>query len=322
MKNLTKIFMAVVAGMFAFSCVTDSTEDLGVQVGNGANGATVELSLSLEESRTQLGEKVDGLYPLYWSEGDKISVNGIESGEAVINAENPASAVFAVTEAETYAVAYPAAPAGQVLFAEKQSHIVAGNTFASGVSTMYGYGEDRSSIKLNHLTGVLKIGVKGEAVLSKAQISTIDRAPIAGAFDINFETGELTATTASKDVIEYSFGEGLQLTSEAQYIHVAVPAGVYDELYITLYEQGNSGNVMYATVKAPSTKPLTAGNVREFKSTIVYAPTAQLFVIDSVEKLQAFKTAIESEEGLAMDAVLTEDIDMTGVEWTPIVGES
>ena len=124
MKNFTKIFMAVVAGMFAFSCVTDTTDDLGVQVGNGANGENgtlVELSLSLEESRTQLGEKVDGLYPLYWSEGDKISVNGIESGEAVINAENPASAVFAVTEAETYAVAYPAAPAGQVLFAEKHN---------------------------------------------------------------------------------------------------------------------------------------------------------------------------------------------------------
>ena len=81
MKNLTKIFMAVVAGMFAFACVTDTTEDLGLQVG-GANDTTVELSLSLEESRTQLGEKVDGLYPVYWSAGDKISVNGIESGEA------------------------------------------------------------------------------------------------------------------------------------------------------------------------------------------------------------------------------------------------
>ncbi len=35
MKNLTKIFMAVVAGMFAFSCVTDTTDDLGIEVGKG-----------------------------------------------------------------------------------------------------------------------------------------------------------------------------------------------------------------------------------------------------------------------------------------------
>ena len=35
MKKFTKIFMAVVAGMFAFSCVTDATEDLGTEVGKG-----------------------------------------------------------------------------------------------------------------------------------------------------------------------------------------------------------------------------------------------------------------------------------------------
>ena len=324
MKNLMKIFMAVVAGMFAFACATDATEDLGVQVGNGTDGATIELSLSVEESRTQLGEKVNGLYPVYWSAGDKISVNGVESGEAVINQSNPASATFAVgvSEAATYAVAYPAAPAGKVLFAEKQSHVAAGNTFASGVSTMYGYGESANNITLNHLTGVLKIGVKGEAVLAKAQISTIDRAPIAGAFDIDFETGEVAATTASKEVIEYSFGEGLQLSSTAQYIHVAVPAGKYEELYITLYEKGNSGNIMYATVKAGESKPLAAGNVREFSNNIIYVPNAKLFVIDSVEQLVAFKAAVEAEGGLNMDAIFTEDIDMTGVEWTPIAGEN
>ncbi len=317
MKNLTKIFLAVAVAMLAFACVTDTTEDLGVKV-DGQKGVT-ELTLSLEESRTQLGEKVDGFYPLYWSKGDKISVNGVESGEAIINQSNPASATFAVQEAESYAVAYPAAAAGQVLFAEKQSHVAEGNTFASGVSTMYGYGTDRNAIQLNHLTGVLKVGIKGEATLAKAQISTIDRAPIAGAFDIDFATGELEATTVSKDVIEYSFGEaGLQLSSEAQYIYVAVPAGQYDELYITLYEQGNSDNVMYATVKAGTEKPLVAGNVREFKNDIEYAPNATLFVINSVETLQAFKAAIEAEGGLAKDAILTEDIDMTGVEWTPI----
>ena len=317
MKNLTKIFMTVAVSLFAFSCTTDSTEDLGVKL-EGQGGT--EIVLSLEESRTQLGVKADGLYPVYWSEGDKISVNGVESSEAVIGS-NPATATFAVNVvADKLCVAYPAAAEGEVLFAEKQNHVVEGNTFANGVAAMYGVGTSEGAIKLNHLTGVLKIGVTGSAVLSKAQISTIDRAPIAGAFDIDFESGELTATATSKDVIEYSFGEGLQLSGEAQYIHVAVPAGKYDELYITLYEKGNSGNIMYATVKAGDAKPLVAGNVREFSGSILYAPNAQLYVIDSVEKLQAFKAAIESEDGLTSDAILTEDIDMTGVEWTPIEG--
>ena len=74
MKNLTKIFFAVVAGMFAFSCVTDTTEDLGVKI--ESKGGVYEVVVSLESSRTQLGEKADGLYPVHWSEGDAIAING------------------------------------------------------------------------------------------------------------------------------------------------------------------------------------------------------------------------------------------------------
>ena len=326
MKNLTKIFMAVAVAMIAFACATDLTDDLGVQLGGGEGQTTI--TVSLEESRTQLGEKdADGLYPIYWSEGDAISVNGVAS-VAQISEENPAYATFAVAEADKYELAYPAANAGQVLFAEKQNHVAAGNTFESGVATMYGTGTIENGFTLRHLTGVLKFAVVGDAVLSKIQVSTIDRAPIAGAFNIDFKNGKLTATEASKNVIEYSFGEaGLQLTADAQWMHVAVPAGKYDELYVTLYEQGNSGNIMYATVKAnddPNTekveKPLTAGSVREFNTPITYSPNAQLFVIDSPERLTEFKIKIESEAGLTMDAILTEDIDMTGYSWISIVG--
>ena len=59
MKNLTKIFVAV-AALFAFACTTDTTEDLGVNF--GANGQN-EIVLSLEGTKTQLGEKAGDLYP-------------------------------------------------------------------------------------------------------------------------------------------------------------------------------------------------------------------------------------------------------------------
>ena len=167
MKNLTRFFLAVVA-LFACACATDTTEDLGVEL-CGAKQTT--FTLSLEESRTQLGEKVDGFYPLAWSEGDKISINGVESAEAVISESNPANATF-TTDASLkapYCIAYPAAPTGQVLFAEKQAY-TSNTTFGSGVATMYGYSEDGLGVQLNHLTGVLKIGVVGSAKLAMAQI--------------------------------------------------------------------------------------------------------------------------------------------------------
>ena len=309
MENFTKLFLAV-AALFAVSCTTDVTEDLGVQLGEGQTAIT----LSLEASRTQLGEKAGEVYPLLWSEGDKISVNGVESSEAVIDGANGAVASFAVSASAPYCIAYPAAPTGQVLFAEKQAY-TSNTTFGSGVATMYGYSEDGLGVQLNHLTGVLKIGVVGSAKLAMAQISTVDRAPIAGAFELNFTNGELKATTASKEVIEYSFGEGVQLSSEPTYIHVAVPAGVYDELYVTLYDV--EGGVMYATVKANNEKPLAVGKVREFSSNIPYAATDKVFVVKDVATLKEFAAQAAT---LEKDVLFVADVDMTGEAWTPIEG--
>ena len=93
MKTSTKLFLAVAVGMFALSCVTDATSDLGVKLGGGQ---VTEFSISLEESRTQLGEEVDGFYPLYWSEGDAISVNGVSSAALTASQAGAAAATFTV----------------------------------------------------------------------------------------------------------------------------------------------------------------------------------------------------------------------------------
>ena len=313
MKTLTKLFLAAASGVFALSCVTDATSDLAVKHGDGP---TTEITLSLEESRTQLGEEADGVYPLYWSEGDAISANGVASNALTAQQAGSAVAGFVVSGElkPPYCIAYPAAAANQVLFAAQQTH--ASNTsFGAGVSTMYGYSENGLNVELKHLTGVLKIGVTGSATLSHAQISTVDRAPIAGAFDFDFATGVATATKASECVINYSFGEGATLSSNPTYLHVAVPAGTYDELYVTLYD--NAGGVMYATVKADENKPLSAGKVRAFSNAINYAPNNAVYVISDAASLKAFAEAAPS---LEKDALLVADIDMSGEAWTPIDG--
>ena len=313
MKRIALIFTMIVS-LVASSCVTDTTQEIDYAVG-GAEQTTI--TLSLESSRTQLGDKVGDLYPLYWSEGDQISVNGVASNILTAEQSGSSKATFVVsgTLQTPYCITYPAAAEGKILFAEKQSH--AGNTtFGNGVSTMYGYSNDGIGAQLTHLTGVLKLGIVGSAKLSMAQISTIDRAPIAGEFDFDFESGEATATEASKEVINYSFGEGVELSAEPTYIHVAVPAGVYEELYITLYDI--NGGVMYARVKADDTKPLTAGNVRTFSNTITYASANQtLFVVSSAATLKSFA---EQAATLTKDVLFVADVDMSAEEWTPIEG--
>ena len=263
--NIRKAFIATITSFIALSCVTSPIDEVGFD--NSISNCSVTLSLT--KTRTQLGEKCDGLYPLYWSNGDRISVNGIESAEAIIDAKNRACATFALPKAVegVYNVAYPAAPEGQVIFAENQLH-TANGTFGPNVTTMYGVGTSES-VELNHLTGVLKIGIVGSATLQKVKIMAADQAPIAGAFDIDFQTGKVTPTSESSCTINYSFGTGVKLNATTPtYIHIAVPAGAYPSLNVRLYD--SNGGIMSKTIKAPSSKPLTAGIVREFTTLIEY----------------------------------------------------
>ena len=107
MRNFAKIFTAIVVAFAAYSCVADATEDLGVQVGNGEGKTTI--TLSLEESRTQLGEKTGDVYPLYWSAGDQIAVNGTASTALGEEWDGKSSASFTVEGVTLpYSIVYPA----------------------------------------------------------------------------------------------------------------------------------------------------------------------------------------------------------------------
>ena len=309
MKNLTKIFMAVAVAMFAFSCVNDTTDDIAVKVGGKT---TLAISLG-GGNRTALGEAADGVYPITWAEGDQITVNG-ETSEPLAAADaDTANAVFTFNAelAAPYCVAYPAAEANQVVFAAEQEY--AEGTFANGAATMYGYATN-GNIKLNHLTGVLKIGVVCDEnvdifdapVIQSVKISTIDRAPIAGAFNIDFATGAVTATDDAVSVINYSIDE--KLSQSPTYLHIAVPAGVYNELYVTL--EDSNGGVMYATITADDKKPLAAGKVREFTTPIVYVATDEVenLVVRDYSSLLTIKETIEAAEEMGDTATLAKDI--------------
>ena len=308
MKHPTKIFMAVAVLFASFACTTDATEDLGVKVG----GQTT-LTISLEESRTQLGEKADGVYPLYWSEGDKISINGIESN--AIGAENAGAvaAKFTIDGVLSYPynVVYPATSANEVTFLAKQSYTE--GSFAQGAAPMYGYAESAADvIQMHHLAGALRFDIAGAATLSKIVVKA-ENGNLAGTFAVDCATGALTAVEGTtSDTVALHFGAGLALTSEATPIYVAVPAGSYGNVTVNIYS--TAGEVMTALFNTAS-KPISAGMVREF-APITYNGKLDTsdFVIDSKEALIAFAA------NPTKSAIVTADIDMSGYDWTPIEG--
>ncbi len=262
-----KFIVAATLGLLALSCATDTTED--VRLNEQSVVTESSITLSLEGSRTHLGEKVGEGYPLFWSEGDKISANGVESAEAVIDENNPSCATFNFDQelTGTCHIAYPVAPEGKVIFAAEQTH-TDNSTFGNGVSTMYGIAEG-TGIELKHLTGVLKFGVIGSATLKKVTVATADHTPIAGTFDLDFESGKFTPTDDTTNTITYSFGSGLALNSATPtYVHIALPAGEYSLLRVRFYD--SEGGIMSKEIRATSAKPIRAGIVREFTNTVTY----------------------------------------------------
>ena len=262
MKNLTKLFVAVAVSMFAFACVQDTTEDLGVKVeGQGVK----ELTLSLEESRTQLGEKADGKYPLYWSEGDAIAINGVVSNPLAAGGE--ANAVFSFNQevARPYCVVYPAVEgAGEgtvypVNFAATQPYTV--GTFAPQAAPMYGYaaalaeGEEETPVQLNHLTGVIRLALKGNGEKVTSIKVKAEKGAIAGPFTVDCTNGTLTAQEGASNTVTVTFAEPLVLGAEAQAVYATVPAGSHGTFVITVDTEAHQK----MTVKFSSdVKPINA----------------------------------------------------------------
>ena len=318
MKKLTRFFFVAAALFAGFSCTTDATEDLGVAVG----GQTT-LTISLEESRTQLGEKADGVYPLYWSEGDKIAVNGVVSNEVSADAAGASSASFVIngTVEHPYHVVYPAPAEGVAAVGEGCYPVVfpttqeykAGN-IDGNAAAMYGYAEEGASPALHHLTGVLRFAVKGEGTLSQIVVKA-QSGSIAGTYDVNCATGELAPQAGSiSDAVTMSFGDGLTLGAEATPIYVAVPAGEHGTIEAILTT--TTGEQMSVLFKSNGDKAIKAGVVREFSEFEFEANVddSAEYIIDSKEALIRFAM------NPTKSATVTANIDMTGYKWTPIEG--
>ena len=89
MKHIAQLLSVALCAIMVAGCQTDTTCDL-------QKAGTTTLSVSIAETRTALGEKSNDTYPVYWSEGDCIAVNGIKSNAVSINEEDKTRATFTI----------------------------------------------------------------------------------------------------------------------------------------------------------------------------------------------------------------------------------
>ena len=294
MKNLAKFFVAVAALFVGVSCVNDTTEDLGQQiVGKGQTVLTVSVG-----SRTSLGEKGENGYPVYWSEGDKLSLNGVASAALVEVAEQSTVATFTWegVHEKPFFLAYPATTKkNTVKFAASQKFVE--GTFAQNAVPMYAYAADsEDDIKLDYLAGVLRVGIYAEVVTTVFDMylkNISEDGPIAGTFDCSND-GVLTPTEDATSRIDYN-AKNVVLSQDAAaptYFHIAVPKGTYKSLRLTIVTDKGT---MTARVKADGTnKPeIAAGQVREFDSIKFNAESGIILTINTIDDLFLFAEMVK-----------------------------
>ncbi len=265
------LLLLAVASIFAVGCQTDNTSDNAVNVGDGTT-----LTISLPQTRTSLGGKVGDTYPVYWSEGDKIVVNGTLSEEVKINSKDKTLASFGFSNglpSTPYHITLPYCSATSteqavVEFPAEQEYTE--GTYAVGSVPMCGYlagGNNR--ITLNHLATILRVPVKAKfdgAALEKVVLTAENS--VTGEYNVDCQNVAITATENVGNVVTYTLPANFALSSSTESVlHIVLPAVEVGACTIEFIEKG--GEKMVATWTPEGSLP--KGVVREFK-TVTYAP--------------------------------------------------
>lgn len=274
MKRFYLYIIATTLLLLLSGC-TDNFGDSAIP--HGDNSTT--LTISLTQTRTSLGGKSGNSYHVYWSEGDKIAINGVCSTEAEIDASNKAYAKFSVSASlqAPYYITYPHSPATsadspKVLFPAEQNYVK--GSFASGCAPMCGYAPNANeAIELSHLAGILRLPVKAEkegVKLEKVVITSTTGKPLAGLFYVDCLTSTITPSKECSNTITYTLPDNFALsTTTAEPLYIALPTGEAGNCKIEFVEP--SGEKMVCLWRP--TTPVKQGIVREFDAITYKAGT-------------------------------------------------
>ena len=178
--------------------------------------------------KTVLGSKEGSKYPVLWSEGDVISINGLVSKPLTSDEAGAASATFTFDEkpadAGVYNIVYPGGTtSGRVVFPASQSYVE--NSFCPGAAPLVGQTDNLDApVTMRSCAAVIRFSIKGNVKLTSMEVSTPAGEKISGNFDMN-----LVPQDGASARMSYSFGSGLALSETARTVVFTVPAGSYQK---------------------------------------------------------------------------------------------
>ncbi|MGN0091773.1 MAG: hypothetical protein ACI35M_01755, partial [Alistipes sp.] len=320
MKKSSIIFgLALV--MLAVGCSKDATNDVVIK------GNKVVLGVSVDATRTSLGDKSGETYPVLWSEGDCVAVNGNVSAPIAAEFVGSSSASFEVSGVVApYKVVYPADAAdvrGNVIVANITQDYVAGS-FGNQTATMVGISETEQ-ISLKNVCGFIKLPIKkgDEKEIQKVVVRTNNLESLSGAFEVDYATGELIRPYAGCDFVEVEAEGTIPYVEDVAVVVASVAPGVYAKGF-TVEVIASDGAYLTKTAYSATGCTINAGKVLVMPE-IEFYPDKQKTEITNATQLQAFLDAVTAGDYAAWknadgEVVLGNDIDLSGVTITPAIG--
>ncbi len=232
------------------------------------------------ETKTTLGAKDGSSYPVYWSAGDVITLNGTAATEFTPASGNAqATAKFKVSSlAAPYNFLYNGSGTNQVSFPSTQNYVADG--FDPAAMPMYASVNSLGSdVTFSHVGALLKFSFTGSKKIDTINLSAADaNASLSGNFTIgatgSLLNGALTPAAGGAG-LTYSFGGHKQLSETPFIFYIAIPAGTYEGGITLDVIDNDSGHMTVTVMDSDASKTIAAGKVREFDN-VTYIPNKEV----------------------------------------------
>ncbi len=305
MKRVS-IIVGLALVMLTASCSKDATTD-----NNPSLKTTLGVAIDTPQSRTYIGDvNSDGTYPILWSEGDKVVVNGVVTTVDSKYVGTSSLTVEALV-ADEYKIAYPGELIdGDVLTISEVQRFVEGS-FAVGSGVLVGYSQTES-IRLKNLYGYLKFSVANAANVDRVTVIANGGEAISGTFAIDYKNAAISVL-AGKDIIRVT---EVSATDGVATVVVAVPAGNYSKGF-TVKVQDNRNGVMTKSLKGAGAT-IEAGVIYTMPQ-LSFAKTSTETLIMTANDLVDFISLANGSAGYDRwvntdgEVKLGADIDLKGV---------
>jgi len=230
MRNLYNSFglLFVATLCMALSCAKSNPREEEPQDGT----MILSASVSDHETKTMLGAPSNGVYEVLWKTGDKVSVNGTLSDNAVTAGENGTKNVdftISASLSAPYKVLYPGTTSENVITLPSTQNYVA-DSFDGVAAASYGNAQksgDKYSVKLTNFCGIIGFAIKGSATLDRMEINSLGSEKLRGDFTLATDSDGFTGAFSGGTAGTLTYDCDVTLSNTDTYFYITVPAQTY-----------------------------------------------------------------------------------------------